>query len=155
MGSACCVVTRDRTITNGPSHEVLQHGNVQYSPSWNFRWDNRGHVASEIDTFAIWFVDGPNKNRGLENKSKTTYASDGRSPLENFQTLTWQKSPVSKRIAGNLTTPTSDQSISRNISMEMKESTRSLGVSDLSPAKLSPIFPSPSPSSLSTSPLSS
>lgn len=160
MGSACCVAARDRTITNGPSCEVMQHRNVRYSPSWSFRWDNRGRVAGEVDTSASWFADGPNRNGGLENKSETTYASDGGSPLENFQTVTWQKSPVSEGTAGNLTTPASDQSISRNISVEVKESTGSPGVSDPSPAKLSPTLPSPSPtlpspSSLSTSPVSS
>ena len=110
MGSACCVAARDRTITNGPSCEALQHRNVRYSPSWSFRWDNRGRVAGEVDTSASWCSDGPNRNGGLENKSETTYASDGGgSPLENFQALTWQKSPVSEGTAGNLMTPASGE----------------------------------------------
>ncbi|XAR59576.1 hypothetical protein NMG60_11015461 [Bertholletia excelsa] len=156
MGSACCVAARDRTITNGPSTEVLQR-NVRYSPSWSIRWDNRGRVAGE-DTSVNWFPDGVNRNDGLDIKSgttvETTYASEEGSPLDNSRTMTWQKSPISERSDGVSRLPLSDQSHSRNFpSSEVKESTESPAISDPSPTKLSPSVHSIS--SFSASPLSS
>ncbi|XP_052194324.1 uncharacterized protein LOC127802523 [Diospyros lotus] len=155
MGAACCVAARDRTITNGPSSEVLQR-NVRYSPSWSFRWDNRGRVAGE-DTSLNWLSDGISRNDGLDSKSgrtvQTTYASEEGSPLDSSRTLTWQKSPVSEGNAGSLVLHSPEQPNSGNFSTEVKASTESLAASDPSPAKLSPSVHSIS--SLSASPLSS
>lgn len=154
MGSACCVAARDRTITNGPSSEIVQR-NVRYSPSWSFRWDNRGRVIGE-ETSVNWFSDGVSRNSALDIKSRTPIetanASEEGSPLDSFRTITWQKSPVSERSTTILKLPSSDPSISSN-SMEVKESTESPAVSDPSPTKMSPSMHSIS--SLSTSPLSS
>ncbi|KAK9287233.1 hypothetical protein L1049_015646 [Liquidambar formosana] len=75
------------------------------------------------------------------------------SPAENFQTLEWEKSPFSEGSAVKSRTSASDISISRNISMEVKEATEFPAVSDPFPTKLSPVVPSTS--SLSTSPFSS
>uniref|UniRef100_A0A5B6Z4F4 RING-type domain-containing protein n=1 Tax=Davidia involucrata TaxID=16924 RepID=A0A5B6Z4F4_DAVIN len=155
MGSACCVAARDRTITNEPGSENL-HRNVQYSPSWSFRWDNRGRVAGE-EISVNWSSDGVSGNDGLHIKSETvvetTYASEDGSPLDSFRTVAWRRSPISEGNAGILRLPSSDQSISRNFPMEAKESTESTAVSEPSPMKLSPSVRSIS--SLSASPLSS
>ncbi|GFY89716.1 RING/U-box superfamily protein [Actinidia rufa] len=116
MGSACCVAARDRTITNGASSEVLQR-NVRYSPSWSFRWDNRGRVAGE-ETSVNCFSDGISRTDGSDVKSgatvETVYASEEGSPVDSFRTLAWQKSPISERNSGILRLPSSDQSNSRN-----------------------------------------
>ncbi|PSS29453.1 E3 ubiquitin-protein like [Actinidia chinensis var. chinensis] len=155
MGSACCVAARDRTITNGASSEVLQR-NVRYSPSWSFRWDNRGRVAGE-ETSVNCFSDGISRTDGSDVKSgatvETVYASEEGSPVDSFRTLAWQKSPISERNSGILRLPSSDQSNSRNFPTEVKEPTESPRVSDPSSTKLSPSVHSISP--LSTSPLSS
>ncbi|KAK2966019.1 hypothetical protein RJ640_017097 [Escallonia rubra] len=154
MGAACCVAAKDRTITNGSSSDILQR-NIRYSPSWSFRWDNRGRVAGE-ETSTNWFSGGVSRNDGLDVKSRTTaettYASEEGSPLDSLRTLTWQKSPVSEGHNSTLRLPHSDPSISRN-STEVKESTESPVISDPSPTKMSPSMQSVS--SLSTSPLSS
>lgn len=90
MGSACCVAARDRTITDRSSNDVISR-NDRYSPSWSFRWDNRGRVAGEESSV----------NDRLDSKSHTTvetaYATEG-SPLESSRSLTWQKSPLSEEI---------------------------------------------------------
>ncbi|KAH7575027.1 hypothetical protein ACOSP7_005587 [Xanthoceras sorbifolium] len=157
MGSACCVAARDKNIINGSGNDIL-HRNIRYSPSWSFRWDHRGRVAGE-ETSVTWFSDGIRQNDGSENKFGSANASEEGSPLDSFPRRTWQKSPVSEgNTAGNVRTPTSDQSISRNVSMEMspeqgKESTESPAISYPSPAKLS--LSLPSTSSMVTSPLSS
>ncbi|KAL1558027.1 hypothetical protein AAHA92_08542 [Salvia divinorum] len=72
MGAACCIAAKDRTIVHGPSSETLQR-HVRYSPSWSFRWDNRGRVAGE-ETHANWLHDG--------DKSPV---SDGNAGNSNFQ----------------------------------------------------------------------
>ncbi|KAK4836649.1 hypothetical protein QYF36_025735 [Acer negundo] len=136
----------------------LKLWNIRYSPTWSFRWDHRGRVAGE-DTSVTWFSDGIRQNDGSEIKYGSAYPSEEGSPLDSFPRHTWQKSPVSEgTTTGNVRTPTSDQSISRNVSMDMsleqvKETTDSLAVSYPSPAKLS--LSMPSTSSLVTSPLSS
>uniref|UniRef100_A0A5B6Z4E4 RING-type domain-containing protein n=1 Tax=Davidia involucrata TaxID=16924 RepID=A0A5B6Z4E4_DAVIN len=154
MGSACCVAARDKTITNGPGSEIL-HRNVRYSPSWSFRWDNRGRVAGEETSLNR--SDGVSGNDGLHIKSgtvrETAFASEEGSPLDSFRTVAWQKSPISEGNAEILRLPSSDQSISINFSTEAKESADSPAVSDPSPMKLSPSVHSVS--SLSASPLSS
>lgn len=107
MGSACCVAAKDRTVTNGPSSEILQR-NVRYSPSWSFRWDNRGRVAGEEISMNL-FSHGVNRNVGLDIKSltptETAYASEEGSPLDSFRTHTWQKSPTSEGNGGILRLP--------------------------------------------------
>lgn len=154
MGSACCVAARDRTITNGSSSDIVQR-NVRYSPSWSFRWDNRGRVAGE-ETSMNWFSDGVSRNDGLDVKSQTTvetaYASEEGSPLDSFRTLTWQKSPISEVNNEISRVSPSDPSISAS-PLEVKESKETPVVMDPSPTKMSPSMHSIS--SVSTSPLSS
>ncbi|XP_059647645.1 uncharacterized protein LOC132293970 [Cornus florida] len=155
MGSACCVAARDKTITNGPSNDFL-HRNDRRSPSWSFRWDNRGRVAGE-ETSVNWFFDGMSGRDGLDIKSGTTvetsFPSEEGSPLDSFRTLAWPKSPNSEGSAGIIRLPSSGQLISGNFSAEVKEPTEFPSVSDQSPSKLSPSVHSVS--SFSASPLSS
>ncbi|KAK6916596.1 hypothetical protein RJ641_019457 [Dillenia turbinata] len=156
MGSACCVAARDRTVVHGASGEVL-HRNARYSPSWSFRWDCRGCVAGAVEPSLSWASDGVSRMDGLDIKLGTdgelAYTSDVGSPLENIQNATWRKTPFCEGSAEKLRPPLSGQSITRNFSIEAKDSTDSPAVSDLSFAKLSPSVPSVS--SLSKSPLSS
>lgn len=148
MGSACCVASRDRTITNGSSSDAMPR-NIRYSPSWSVRWDNRRRVAGE-EASMNWFSNGVGTNDRLDNKSQTTagtaYASEEGSPLESFRNLTWQKSSPSERH----TVPQSDQSVSQIIS-EVKESRESQLASELSPTVMS--SSTHSVSSFSASPL--
>lgn len=154
MGSACCVAARDRTVTNGSTSENLQR-NVGYSPSWSFRWDNRGRVAGE-DTSLNWSSDGITGNDRFDFKSRTTvetvYASEEGSPLDSFRSLAWQKSPTSERNGGSMSQPSADPLVAMN-STEVTEPTRLPAVSYPSPVMLPSSVPSVS--SLSTSPLSS
>ncbi|WMV51456.1 hypothetical protein MTR67_044841 [Solanum verrucosum] len=107
MGSACCVAARDRVVLDESSCENLQR-NVRQSPTWSFRWDNRGRVAGE-EMPVNWSSDGIGGNDGLEFKSGTTvgtvYASEEGSPLDSFRSLAWQKSPVSERNNQNFSLP--------------------------------------------------
>ncbi|KAK1439875.1 hypothetical protein QVD17_05699 [Tagetes erecta] len=142
MGSVCCVAARDRTITDRSSNDVISR-NDRYSPSWSFRWDNRGRVAGEESSV----------NDRLDSKSHTTvetaYATEG-SPLESSRSLTWQKSPLSEEIG----LPQLDMLNSKNLH-EVKDSggTQTPVALELSPTKI--LTPTHSVSSLSTSPLSS
>ncbi|KAL6531858.1 hypothetical protein OROMI_028221 [Orobanche minor] len=143
MGAACCVAAKDRTILSVSHGETMQR-DVRHSPSWNFRWDNRGRVVGE-ETTATWLCDGGGGHDEVEVKSGTTletaFASEEGSLVDSFRSSQSQKSPVSEGTAGF-----ADQAISRNI-VEVK------AITDSSPIKLSPSVPSVS--SLSTSPLSS
>lgn len=162
MGSACCVAARDRTIPNGSNSETL-HRNIRYSPSWSFRWDNRGRVAGEVETSVSWYSDGISRTDGLDTKSgmdiETAYISDGGGPLEHGNSY-------SEESVAKLRSPLSDISDARNISADvsvehvelglaktLKEETTSQGISNSSPPKLS--TPATSRSSFSTSPPSS
>ncbi|KAI3809798.1 hypothetical protein L1987_19398 [Smallanthus sonchifolius] len=142
MGSACCVAARDRTITDRSSNDIITR-NDRYSPSWSFRWDNRGRVAGEESSV----------NDRLDSKSHTTvdtaYATEG-SPLDSSRSLTWQKSPLSEEIGF----PQLDTLSSKNLH-EVKDSrgTQTLVALELSPTKI--LTPTHSVSSLSASPLSS
>ncbi|XWS54946.1 hypothetical protein CRYUN_Cryun10bG0133100 [Craigia yunnanensis] len=156
MGAACCVAARDKTIVNASGNEVL-HRNIRYSPTWSFHWDNRGRVAGE-DTSVSWFSDVISRNDGSEIKYESACASEDGSLSESFQSRTWQKSPTSEGTIVQVKTPASDQSISRNISIDVnleqvKASVESPAASYPSPSKLS--ISLPSASSLATSPLSS
>ncbi|XWS62753.1 hypothetical protein CRYUN_Cryun06bG0038000 [Craigia yunnanensis] len=156
MGAACCVAAGDKTIVNGSSSEVL-HRNIRYSPTCSFRWDSRRRVAGE-DTSISWFSDAISRNEGSEIKYESARASEDGSPSESFQSRMWQNSPISEGTAVQVRTPASDQSISRNISIDVnleqvKESVESPAPSYPSPSKLS--LSLPSVSSLATSPLSS
>ncbi|KAF8410558.1 hypothetical protein HHK36_003089 [Tetracentron sinense] len=112
MGSACCVAAKDTTLPNRISTETLQR-NIIYSPSWSFQWDNRGRVAGEVENATNEFSHGISRNVGLEIKGginvETGNVSDRGNPLENFQTLTSQKSPIHEGTAGNLVTPASEE----------------------------------------------
>ncbi|KAL3843432.1 hypothetical protein ACJIZ3_000835 [Penstemon smallii] len=154
MGAACCVAAKDKTIISGPPNEIVQR-HARYSPSWSFRWDNRGRVAGE-ETSVNWLRDRGGGNDRLEAKSSTTtenaFASEEGSPLDSFRSLALQKFPVSEGNAGISRLPSSDQTNSQN-PVEVKESTETPSVSYSSPVKLSPS--APSVSSISSSPLSS
>ncbi|KAJ9551747.1 hypothetical protein OSB04_015792 [Centaurea solstitialis] len=151
MGSVCCVAARDRTAINGSNSDVMSR-NVCYSPSWSFRWDNRGRVAEE-ETSVNWRLpDGVGTTDRLDNKSQTTIetanASEVGSPLEGFQSLTRRKSLPSE---GNMVC-TSGPLNSRN-PQEVTESSETPVDLDPSPTDTSP--PPHSVSSFSTSPISS
>ncbi|XVE67009.1 hypothetical protein DITRI_Ditri08aG0125800 [Diplodiscus trichospermus] len=154
MGAACCVAARDKTIVNASGSEVL-HRNTRYSPTWSFHWDNRGRVAGE-DTSLGSFSGAISRNDGSEIKYESVCALEDGSPSESFQSLSWQKAPTPEGTVGQVRTPTSDRSISRNISMDVNseqvESVESPAISYLSPSKLS--LSLPSASSLAASPLS-
>ncbi|CAA2964130.1 Zinc finger, RING FYVE PHD-type [Olea europaea subsp. europaea] len=153
MGSACCVAARE-PITKGSPSEALQR-HARRSPSWSFRWDNRGRVAGE-EPSEDWVHDGGGGSHPLDAKSGATVeiasASEGGIQLDSSQSLVWQKSPVLEENTGILRHPSSDPSISWS-SAEMKESTESPAVLYPSPAKLS--TSAPSALSLTTSSLSS
>lgn len=109
MGGACCVAARERTLTSRTNNEAF-HRNIRYSPSWSFRWDNRGRVAGEVEDTPHQYCHGMSGNIGLEIKSQTNLemdVSDGGSPLENFPMNKWRKSSIHDGTAGNLTTPAS------------------------------------------------
>lgn len=97
MGSACCVAAKDRTITDRSGSDVMTR-NDRYSPSWSFRWDNRGRVAGE-ESSVNCFSDSAGMNDRLDTKSHTTVetanATEG-SPLESSRSLTWHKSSLSE-----------------------------------------------------------
>ncbi|KAF2322871.1 hypothetical protein GH714_031579 [Hevea brasiliensis] len=116
MGGACCVAARDKNIVNGPSSDIL-HRNIRYSPTWSFRWDNRGRVAGE-ETSITWFSDANSRNDGPDIKYESAYASEDGSPLDSFRRRAWQKSPTSEATTAHVRTPASDQSMSRIISMD-------------------------------------
>ncbi|XP_047941543.1 uncharacterized protein LOC125188625 [Salvia hispanica] len=153
MGAACCVIAKDRTITDGSPGDSLQR-HIRYSPNWSFRWDNRGRVAGE-ETHGNWPHDRGCPDDRIEVKSGTTvetaFASEEGSPIDSFRSVVWQKSPISEGNDGILRLPSSDQATPQNI-VEVKESTDSLSVSYPSPTKLSPSVPSVS--SMSASPVS-
>lgn len=102
MGAACCVAAKDRTITDGSPSESLQR-HAHYSPTWSFRWDNRGRIGGE-ETHATWSHDGGCANDRMEVKSGTTvetvFASEEGSPIDSFQSVAWQKSPISEGNGG-------------------------------------------------------
>ncbi|KAI4295492.1 hypothetical protein L6164_035535 [Bauhinia variegata] len=155
MGAACCVAARDKTIQSGSTSEIL-HRNTRYSPTWSFRWDHRGRVAGE-DTSINWFSDGISRNDGSEHKNESAYVSEDGSPLQSYQRHRWLKSPISEGTAGHVRTSTSDNSISRNVFMDVsveqvKGSAESSIISCPSPTKTSVSLPS---TSLAASPLSS
>lgn len=110
MGSACCVAANDRTIVTGPSSETLQR-HARYSPSWSFRWDNRGRVAGE-ETQVNWLHDGGGGNGQVEVKSSSTvenvFASEEGISLSSLQSL-WRKSPLSGGNTGILRLPVSSK----------------------------------------------
>ncbi|XP_047972671.1 uncharacterized protein LOC125215325 [Salvia hispanica] len=140
MGAACCIAAKDRTIVHGPSSGTLQR-HVRYSPSWSFRWDNRGRVAGE-ETHANWLHDGDVGNRQVEVKYSNSALDEG-SPVVGRHSR-WQKSHVSDGNAGNSNFQISDEAISRSL-VEVKDSADSRSVSHPSPVKLSPLSTSATP----------
>ncbi|XP_019057437.1 PREDICTED: uncharacterized protein LOC104807750 [Tarenaya hassleriana] len=150
MGSACCVAARDKMVVpNRSDGESLQINNGRYSPTWSFRWDNRGRVAGE-ETSLSWLSDGLSRNDGSDVKFESAFVSSEGSPLDSFRAQTWQKSPQSDlSFRRNVSTDVSEQ-----IEQTTKDSIESLGPSYPSPSKFSLSLAS-QPSSFSTSPLSS
>ncbi|XP_015884967.3 uncharacterized protein LOC107420500 isoform X1 [Ziziphus jujuba] len=146
MGSACCVAARERTHPNRTGGETV-HRNVIYSPSWSFRWDNRGRVAGETDTPLYQVSHGISRNASMELKgplgSERGNFSDAGSPMENFESPTSQKSPVHGRMVTRLMTSSSaDLSMASNYSSEVKNLVESPGVADSSAPNLSFSIPS-------------
>ncbi|XP_043713570.1 uncharacterized protein LOC122662077 isoform X2 [Telopea speciosissima] len=141
MGSACCVAARDKTLPNTTSPETLQHRNVRYSPSWSFRWENRGRVAGEVENHINQFSRGSSGNFCLEIKEHRDVemgdVSDGGSPLENFRTPTRKKFLVHEGAAVNLTTPAPDPSLGNDLSTMVKDLRESSAVADPSVSKVS------------------
>lgn len=114
MGAACCVIAKDRTITDGSPGDSLQR-HIRYSPNWSFRWDNRGRVAGE-ETHGNWPHDRGCPDDRIEVKSGTTvetaFASEEGSPIDSFRSVVWQKSPISEGNDGILRLPSSGKSLS-------------------------------------------
>lgn len=110
MGSACCVAAREGTHPNRSGGETLRR-NVIYSPSWSFRWDNRGRVAGETETPMYQVSHEISRNASMELKgthsSERGNFSDAGSPLENFESPTSQKSPVHGRVVTRVMTSSS------------------------------------------------
>ncbi|KAG9135091.1 hypothetical protein Leryth_011590 [Lithospermum erythrorhizon] len=153
MGSVCCVAAKDRALSSGPATDVLSR-NIRHSPSWSFRWENRGRVAGEETSFD-WRSHGVRNDDTVDAKFlsalEATYASGESSSLSSFRSVRWQKSPGSQEIVEPPRLPSSDPSDSRF----HKEAEVSLSptISHTSRPKHSPS--APSVASLSTSPLSS
>ncbi|KAK4747780.1 hypothetical protein SAY87_014366 [Trapa incisa] len=158
MGSVCCVSAREKTIPSAPSSQYF-HRNNRHSPTWSFRWENRGRVAGEEDSMGQL----PNEiscGSGSDSKCEIICASEDRSSLDhdNFPRQTWTKSPLSEGNFGHAGYPPSAQPMSRNISMdanlEQVDVKESPLISPSSPVELS--FSSLCPtSSITESPLSS
>ncbi|XP_073065659.1 uncharacterized protein [Primulina eburnea] len=136
MGAACCVAAKVETRTNGSACVTAKNGTVtngspnqylwrqvRHSPSWSFRWDNRGRVAGE-EVSTMCSRDGGCTNDKQEVKSvntgETACASEEDSSLNSSQSLACQNPTVSKEIA--------DLSISLK-PVEAKESTEYPSVS--------------------------
>ncbi|KAK7317328.1 hypothetical protein RJT34_01461 [Clitoria ternatea] len=154
MGAVCCVAAKDKTIQSRSTSESL-HRNIRSSPTWSFRWDHRGRVAGE-DTSINWFSNSISRNDGLENKIESSYVSEDGSPLQTYQRNRWQKSPISEGTAGNVINSSSDQSISRNVSMNVSmEQVKDLAESSTvsCPYPIKPPRTLPSSTSLSVSPV--
>ncbi|XP_073143825.1 uncharacterized protein [Henckelia pumila] len=130
MGAACCVAAKVVTRTDGPASVTESNGTVtngspnqhlwrqvRHSPSWSFRWDNRGRVTGE-EASTMCSQDGGCKNDKQEVKNVrtggTAFASDEGSTLKSSQSLACQAPTVSKEKA--------DQSISQK-PVESKGST--------------------------------
>lgn len=135
MGSACCIAAKDGTPSNQSATENL-HRTVRCSPSWSFRWDNRGRVVGE-EIKLNWSSDGVSGNDRSDFKSRTTietvYASEEGSPFESFRSHAWQKSPTSERNGEILSQPSSDPLVASN-STEIIEPARLPAVTYPSPA---------------------
>ncbi|KAL9670011.1 hypothetical protein QQ045_007561 [Rhodiola kirilowii] len=93
MGAACCVAAKSKSELDGPNWLDSQMNN-RCSPSWNFRWDNRGRVAGE-ETAVRWFADMSSRDSQLGNISETEVRtiSEVGSP-ENFQPLASNRSSL-------------------------------------------------------------
>ncbi|GMI73289.1 hypothetical protein like AT4G39140 [Hibiscus trionum] len=117
MGAACCVAAGDKTIVSGSgSNRKALHRNIRYSPTRSLRPDNRGQVVGE-DTSISWFSDAICRIDGSEIKYESAL-EDG-NPTQSFESRMWLKSATSEGTAGKARTPGSDQSISRNASIDV------------------------------------
>ncbi|KAI4367272.1 hypothetical protein MLD38_023029 [Melastoma candidum] len=148
MGAACCVAARDRTIPVVSSGDH-RSWNSRHSPTWSFRWENRGRVAGE-DAPVGWSPNGTNcYHSGMDPKLETTYTSEHGSSLDGNQRRTWPKAPCSNCTVGHVGNSGSDTSISRAMSTD----TASQQVE--SRESLSHVFPSSAKLSVSSTPSSS
>ncbi|KAJ7957794.1 RING/U-box superfamily protein [Quillaja saponaria] len=147
MGSACCVAAKDQTLPNRTGGESLCWNGI-YSPSLNFRPDNRGRVAGEIESPCCNTSHGHGASRNVSMELKCSLSSergdlsDGGSTLENSVTPISQKSHVHDSLITNLMTPSSDQSMASNCSMAVKNLAESPEIADSSASKLSLSVPS-------------
>jgi len=82
-------------VPNTSAVENFQRNNVRYSPNWSFRWDNRGGRVAGEETSVSLLSDRISRNDVSDVKSETALVSSQGSPLDNFQTQSWQKSPAS------------------------------------------------------------
>lgn len=110
MGSVCCVAARDKTIPSAPSSDYF-HQNIRHSPTWSFRWENRGRVAGEEASIGC-LPDEISHNNGSSIKSETTCASEDGSSSDyySFPRQTWPKSPLSEGPVGHARAPPSGNS---------------------------------------------
>lgn len=145
MGSVCCIAAQDSTLPNRIGGEALQR-NVVYSPSWSFRWENRGRVAGEIQNPFHHSSQGIRRNVSIDSKGdiglERGNLSDGGSLVGNLGTPTSQKSPVHEGKGANSTYTPSDMSMASNYSAEVKDYVDSPEIADTSLPKLS--FSAPS-----------
>lgn len=123
MGSACCVAAREKPVQSRPSNDTF-HRNIRCSPTWSFRWENRGRVAGE-ETSLSWSSAGVPRSEGFIRYHSASGSEEGSpsesfqrqtwkksisqegSPLEDIQSHTWQKTSVSSGTTGLVGTPTS------------------------------------------------
>ncbi|XP_058091962.1 uncharacterized protein LOC131237916 [Magnolia sinica] len=151
MGSACCVAARDKTLPNRTSSQHSTR-NIRYSPSWSFRWDARTHVEDSMDN-QVPFPRGNSQHAGFEIKggleTETEALSDEGSPVENFQTPTWQKSLICKGTTGTSRNGAPDLPMGHRLPPEERDSAKPSAVSNTSSPKLSVSLPPTASSSMS------
>ncbi|XP_051137528.1 uncharacterized protein LOC127255798 isoform X2 [Andrographis paniculata] len=158
MGAACCVAAKDRTIVSRSPGETLQR-HTRYSPTWSFRWDNRGRVAGE-ETSVNWLHDRGGGNSHIEVKSGTTvdtaFASQESSPLNAPQSPAVSKLPPSvgngQPVLQNIMEVCKEDDYNRFDLLEVKEPIDAPSVSCPYPVKLSPSAPSMSASPPNSTP---
>ncbi|KAK1298127.1 hypothetical protein QJS10_CPB14g00056 [Acorus calamus] len=129
MGGVCCVAAQEKTVVSRThTVEAIDGRPERHSPSWSFRWEN----CTPVEGVADDLVQPPNRNSGcsgLEIKvggdMETGGISDRGSPMDSFQTLSWQKSPTSEGTPGNYAAGALDLSIESNCSTEENDFTKS------------------------------
>lgn len=85
MGANCCIAIRnDKSLPTRHVVEAPTHRTIRYSPSWNFRCDNRTHIEDIVDSQSQCSPENSG-SIGSENKSRlnneTDRTSDGENPF--------------------------------------------------------------------------